>query len=248
MIHAVVFDLVGVLVHLNRRKLLLRLGIWTILTYVIRYRKNPITECFNLLDAMRTRMPGEFQETIHFQGMYLPDSFCQFQRGKISSDECLQKVYDFFDEVNHQGYFTSSHQAEVMKHIATTMFKPSVSFEALELNHHVLDVIKHVRSNNICNVYLFSNIDAEALTFIGKKFPDLFDYFDGVIASYQVGYVKPEEEIYHILYDTYNVDPTKAVYVDDQHDNVAMGQTHGMRSIHYQRPQDLEALKTLLKQ
>lgn len=59
------------------------------------------------------------------------------------------------------------------------------------------------------------------------KYPWLAD-FDGIVISSHEGLVKPDERIYRILINRYDVDPTAAVFVDDRPENLATARALGM--------------------
>jgi 2-haloacid dehalogenase len=52
---------------------------------------------------------------------------------------------------------------------------------------------------------------------------------------------KPYPEFYHILFDRYKVDPTKAIFIDDNIKNVHGGRAVGLHVIHFQNPEQLRA-------
>lgn len=243
MVHTVVVDLVGVLIHINPRKIFFRLGLRNLISCVALYRKNPIQEVFRFLDFMRTHCPGEYQHLITFQGHYLPKSFCDFQRGKISSQECLQRIENFFDYIRPQGYFVSAHQERCMKHFMNIIFTPRILGEFFELDTKVYRFLCNLKSHGSYRCYLFSNIDKEAFAVIQARFSGVMQLFDGIITSYETGYLKPEQAIYDILYKKYHIDPANTLYIDDQKDNLEPAHTQGVHVVHYKKRSDLEKAK-----
>lgn len=59
------------------------------------------------------------------------------------------------------------------------------------------------------------------------KYPWLSE-FEGIVVSSHEGIVKPDERIYHILFDRYAVTPSSAVFVDDRPENIAAARALGM--------------------
>lgn len=55
--------------------------------------------------------------------------------------------------------------------------------------------------------------------------------FDGVLVSGTVGHIKPEPEIYRILFDRFDLDPARAVFIDDSPANIAAGRALGLDGI-----------------
>jgi FMN phosphatase YigB (HAD superfamily) len=235
MIQTVIVDLVGVFIHVNARKIFFRLGLWNLASYVLRYRANPINEVFRLLDAMRLQGADEYQDVISYRGNLLPRSFCEFQRGKLSSEECLRRVYNFFNQARSDGFFISRHQEQCIQHFMTIIFTPREVAQFFEIDKRVYDFLQELKSTGDYQCYLFSNIDAEAFASIQERFALELQVFDGMVTSYGTGYLKPEQEIYDILYQRFSIDPTRALYLDDQYDNIEAAQEHGVHGVHYRR-------------
>ena len=55
--------------------------------------------------------------------------------------------------------------------------------------------------------------------------------FDGIVVSSHEGVVKPDERLYRILFERYDVRPESAVFVDDRPENVAAADALGMHGV-----------------
>ena len=66
---------------------------------------------------------------------------------------------------------------------------------------------------------------------------------DGAIYSYDVGYRKPEKEIYHIACDSAEVNPENSIFIDDLEENIIGANKAGIKGIHYKNT--IELLKEL---
>jgi HAD superfamily hydrolase (TIGR01509 family) len=79
---------------------------------------------------------------------------------------------------------------------------------------------------------LLSNIEAD-------RFDELFesykvaDYFDATLASGEVGYAKPDVQIFQHMAGQLGVDPSACVMVDDRDDHCIGARAAGMQAIHY---------------
>ena len=58
-----------------------------------------------------------------------------------------------------------------------------------------------------------------------------FNEADGRVVSYEVGVVKPEQEIFKIFVDKYNLEPSECVFIDDRADNIEASIRAGMSGI-----------------
>ena len=81
-------------------------------------------------------------------------------------------------------------------------------------------------------VYLLTNYGDKAFA-NSKKYYKFLQEVDGEIVSARVKVCKPEKEIFKILLDKYNIDPSTAVYIDDKLDNIKTGRQLNIDSIWY---------------
>jgi putative hydrolase of the HAD superfamily len=72
----------------------------------------------------------------------------------------------------------------------------------------------------------------------------IVDLFDDVVCSAEVGWAKPEAEIYALACRRLDVPPTTCVFVDDHAPNVEAAEAAGMRGVLYRvdRGDDLGVL------
>jgi putative hydrolase of the HAD superfamily len=61
----------------------------------------------------------------------------------------------------------------------------------------------------------------------------IYDLFDAVVCSAEVGVAKPEPEIYRLAAGCLDLLPESCVFVDDHKPNVAAAEQVGMRGIHF---------------
>jgi 2-haloacid dehalogenase len=59
-------------------------------------------------------------------------------------------------------------------------------------------------------------------------------WFDGRVVSGEEKTRKPFPEFYHVLLNRYRVDPSEAIFIDDNERNVKAGEAVGIQSIHFQ--------------
>ena len=85
-------------------------------------------------------------------------------------------------------------------------------------------------------VYYLSNWSAwthDLLQEAGKF--DFLELMDGGVFSYDVGYMKPDEEIYKILLNKYKINPEEAVFFDDREENIEAANKLGIHGVHFPR-------------
>ena len=79
-------------------------------------------------------------------------------------------------------------------------------------------------------VYVLSNLAAYSHEAI-LKHAGFFEPFDGAIFSYQVGFAKPDPEIYQALLTKYNLVADECVFIDDLEKNISAGKALGIDGI-----------------
>lgn len=80
-------------------------------------------------------------------------------------------------------------------------------------------------------VYLLSNYSKRSYEHDRNKF-DFLEYVDGAVISYEVHALKPEKKIYETLLEKYNIDPKKAIFLDDVEENLEGARIVGIETIH----------------
>lgn len=93
-------------------------------------------------------------------------------------------------------------------------------------------------------VYILSNFCETLLNKVRKDIPE--QYVDGAVWSYEVKMMKPEKEIYEYLLDTYQINPKKAVFIDDRRENLTAAEKKGIHTVQFKNfRQAVEDLKKL---
>ena len=95
------------------------------------------------------------------------------------------------------------------------------------ISSDVLLLIKKLMKNGY-KVYLLSNMNQ---AFYDKVEPSgLFEMVDGYVLSFLECALKPHTEIYKILIDRYNINPSESLYLDDLEDNNVTARMLGMEA------------------
>lgn len=77
-----------------------------------------------------------------------------------------------------------------------------------------------------------TNWSAELFEVSYQRFPVL-GRFEGIVVSGVERMLKPDREIYQVLLSRYDVDPSRAAFVDDVAANVAAAQALGLRGVQF---------------
>lgn len=149
-------------------------------------------------------------------------------RGVVTSDEIMEKKKDIipaeiYDKVNE---------------MVQNFFPYMPPFEKM------YDFVKELKEKGY-GIYLLSNVGKEFHT-VKKDIPVL-SLFDGFVASSDYEVVKPEIEIYNILFDKFSLKPEECFFIDDVQKNIDGAGRAGMDGHCYYHG-DLEILKADLRE
>ena len=140
------------------------------------------------------------------------DAWKEWDRGSISRDEMA----------NICSQYDNSIEQEIRKffeHIYNTVREYEYS-EAF---------VKQLKDNGY-QVYLLSNFNGGHYEYCKENLRFL-KYVDGGVISYEVNHVKPEPQIYQILLDKYNINPSSAVFLDDMEENLEAAKSFGLHTV-----------------
>lgn len=106
--------------------------------------------------------------------------------------------------------------------------------------HETVEILKHFKENPTHRLYALTNWSAETFPWALNTF-DFLHWFEGIVVSGVEKTRKPFPEFYRILFDRYYIEPSKALFIDDNIKNIEGGKAVGLNTIHFQSPQQLRA-------
>lgn len=87
-------------------------------------------------------------------------------------------------------------------------------------------------------LYGLSNWSAETFPLMREEY-DFFNLFDDMVISGEVGHVKPQPEIFHILLDKIGRPAQECLFIDDSLANIQQAQRIGFATVHFESPEHL---------
>ena len=78
---------------------------------------------------------------------------------------------------------------------------------------------------------LLSNAGPDASATLAAIYPRLLTPFDTIVFSGEVGLVKPDPAIYHLILNRMGVSPSQALFIDDFKQNIFTAQMVGLQTI-----------------
>ena len=103
-------------------------------------------------------------------------------------------------------------------------------FEAPKVRPQLVDLLGHLRGR--ARLGLLSNAGPELRELVAP----LAGLFDHIVISAEVGFRKPEPEIYRLALEQLGVEPAEAVFVDDRARNVEAARVLGLHAHRFVTP------------
>lgn len=95
-------------------------------------------------------------------------------------------------------------------------------------NDEVLALVKDLKDEGY-RLGVLSNTIEPHTKFLRTK--GIYDSFDTLVFSDEVGLVKPDPAVYHLVLDRLKVEPSRAFFIDDKEENVAAANELGIHGI-----------------
>ncbi|MBT1701211.1 HAD family phosphatase [Fulvivirgaceae bacterium PWU4] len=103
-----------------------------------------------------------------------------------------------------------------------------------------VEILEAIKKSNGYRLYALTNWSAETFPWALDNFKFLH-WFEGIVVSGVEKTRKPFPEFYQILFDRYKIDPSKAIFIDDNIKNIEGARKIGLPAIQFQNPQQLRA-------
>lgn len=115
-------------------------------------------------------------------------------------------------------------------------FRPIWS-DMFQLDHGMINLVEELKQNN--QLLLLSNTSPWHFAWVEYNFA-ISRHFDDLVLSYEVGYMKPAEQIYQAALKKAD-NPTTAIFIDDLPENVIAAERLGIRSLLFESEAQLRA-------
>jgi 2-haloacid dehalogenase len=99
-----------------------------------------------------------------------------------------------------------------------------------------VQIFKELKDSGKYKIYALTNWQAGLFDIALVRY-NFLHWFDGRVVSGEEKTRKPFHEFYQRLLDRYNVDPDKALFIDDSARNVKAAEELGIDSIHFKSPE-----------
>jgi 2-haloacid dehalogenase len=104
--------------------------------------------------------------------------------------------------------------------------------------HETVEIFRKLKQKTNLKTYALTNWSAETFPIALERY-DFLHWFDGRVVSGEEKTRKPFPEFYQKLLSRYNVNPTEALFIDDNLRNVKAAAELGMFSMHFKNADEL---------
>lgn len=102
-----------------------------------------------------------------------------------------------------------------------------------------VDIFRQLKDTPGLRTYALTNWSSETFHIALDRY-DFLHWFDGRVVSGEERTRKPFPDFYQRLLDRYNVDPSQALFIDDNLRNVKAAEELGIKGIHFHTPDQLK--------
>lgn len=181
---------------------------------------------FNPDRSLRDHFPDSLHELIK-KNTFLSYEWLEMDRGTLEVEDAVKIMCDRLPE-------------NLRAEAAEMILNHDAEMPPIEAMYPVVEAL----SKNGYKIYLLSNCPMWLYEF--RKVVPAFRFFDGFIVSAEYNQIKPETELYHTLFNKFNLTPSECFFIDDSVKNVETGISLGMKA-HCFADKDIDKLKKALK-
>lgn len=165
---------------------------------------------FNPARSLKNHFAPEYRELVN-QNVFRSKEWALMDKGTYSVEDALKIMCSRLPDALH---------SEVRKMVLDREAEmPPID--------EMLPIVKKLKENGY-RLYLLSNCPDWFTDF--KKSVPAFTYFDGFIVSAFYNEVKPDEEIYKILFREFSLTPDECFFIDDTQANIETAKRLGMEA------------------
>lgn len=223
---AYIFDIGGVLVDTHKIKTFKMLGITNFFKYFIIIRRSPerlkdkFFETLNNVARVNkiNTHPGRTVSRDN-TGKPLPRLMILWLKGKMSAEQIRTMSLEAIEK--HPEWFDHPVEQKIICNIISLTFTPKKYIATRMVYQKMVDFVKQCKHHGH-QVYILSNWDPESFALLQQTYPEIFNLFDGIMISGDVGNIKPNKKIYKKLLAKYHLNPrtSQIWFIDDQIENI----------------------------
>ncbi|MBQ4639230.1 MAG: HAD family phosphatase [Clostridia bacterium] len=163
-------------------------------------------------------LPEDIRSDVQHAMFHEKDGSCLWAQLDLGARPNEDIVRDIAEASGHPG---------CEKHIHSLLEDFPKTMEMLPLSHLIPELKKMGK-----RIFALTNYPEPSLTRTVERFP-FFALMDGMVVSSREKTVKPEEKIYRLLMNRYDIRPEEALFIDDRPENIQAAEKLGITGWHY---------------
>lgn len=144
---------------------------------------------------------SDYEKEVLLREVFLSLEWAQLDRGTLTEEDAVKIICERVPDHLHQPVYN----------LVNNWDEPIVPIEGME------ELLLELRKKNF-NLYLLSNASSRQHDY-WKRIPGNSLFKDTLISA-DVGFIKPQPEIYHIACKKFGIHPEESVFIDDSAANV----------------------------
>ena len=98
--------------------------------------------------------------------------------------------------------------------------------------HETVNILRNLKQQEHLSLYALTNWSHETFPVALERF-EFLQWFEGIVVNGEEKTRKPFPEFYQKLLERYNIDPPRAIFIDDNLRNVKAAEDAGIHGIHF---------------
>jgi FMN phosphatase YigB (HAD superfamily) len=176
---------------------------------------------FNPKEYLKEKIQEEKLENL-YKEIFQSEEWVMLDRGTITENEAINKIIerniDYGDDIK----LVFEDWYDILKPIDET-----------------IEILKDLKNNDY-KIFYLSNFHDLAFKQVKEK-NTFFELFNGGIVSYEEKLIKPEEDIYKLILDRYQLIPNESIFIDDTKINIEGAEKLGINTLLFNTPEELRS-------
>jgi putative hydrolase of the HAD superfamily len=252
----ILWDLGGVLFEPDKIGVALEVGLQNFISHVFWDLRSPTeiqAKIFDVISHLEFDEHARTDVAGSSHGLALPPIMCRWQAGTITGKEIIARAQSVINKLYRYDYFDSKVQKDLISKCIQAMFDPEIlarniypAEEGIKLLQESYRM-KTEQGAPVHRQFVFSNWDHLSFNLCKKQHGSIFRYFEAIVISGHIKRIKPNQDAFEYLTNTYHLDPQECILIDDQEVNVRAARAYGIQAVLIQNG-DYEQLRGDLRQ
>ena len=171
----------------------------------------------------------------YFWQEYIP--YIYSKKNNISLEQAIKITHSLFNyKKNTKDWYDLDYWTNILDIDVTKEKKKKETMKKIKLKKNVIATLEDLKNKNK-KLYLVTNAHKKTLDIKLSKFT-LNEYFDTIICSHELRYVKEDIQFWYILRQHLNLDYKKSILIEDTIDNINSAYHAGLKSIYVNNMND----------